>query len=66
MPVTKVIDVDGDRLEVVYTPDHTCLLMLSKSEDPYNQHTIELHFEDTKAFASMIRQCLKWMEDDAR
>lgn len=66
MAVTKVIDADGARLEVEYTPKNTCLLILSMGEDPLNPHTIELDKEDTKALASMVRECLKWMNDDAR
>ena len=66
MAVTKVIDADGVRLEVEYTPKNTCVLIFSMSEDPLNQHTIELDRKDTKALASMVRECLKWMKDDAR
>ena len=64
MPVTKVIDVDGDRLEVSYTPEHKCVLMLSKSDDPYMHHTIELDADDVAALVSMLRECQRWMKSD--
>ena len=66
MAVTQVIDSDGARLEVEYTPKYTCIVTITMSEDPYNRHTIELDQEDTKALASLVRECLKWMKNDAQ